>query len=70
MRRFDPGAAVALGAVDTVLGGVFLVFLVPFLLEGVVEEFGNVFRVDWLFRVAAFRGHQLWVGQRGGEESA
>ncbi len=40
---FDPGAAAAGGAVDTVFGGVFLVFPVPFSFEGIVEELINVF---------------------------
>lgn len=67
---FDPFAASALGAVESVLCGVFLVFLIPFHLEFKVEELVHVFERDVLGGVAAFRGHVLGIGDGKSEDAA
>ena len=66
---FDPGAAALGGAVEAVLGGVFLILSVPFSFEAVVEELFDVFEVDALF-CAAGGGHVLRVRCREGENAA
>ncbi len=57
--RFDPFAAATLGAVQPVLGGIFLVFLVPFHLELQVEEFVDMFEGDVFGGIAAPGRHVL-----------
>lgn len=66
MRRFDPFPTAPRRAVYAVLGGVFLVFAVPLLLEAVIEESFDVFEIYTLGR-AACRRHMLWVCSREGE---
>lgn len=66
---FDPFAAAPGGAVETVLGGVLLVFLVPFHLEFGVEELVDVFEGDVVCG-AAFGGHVLGVGEGECENTA
>lgn len=65
----DPLAAAALGAVDPVLRGVFLIFLVPCLLKLEVEEAVYVLEGD-VFGGAAFRRHVLGIRDRQGEDAA
>ena len=65
----DPLAAATSGAVYAVLGGVFLVFLVPFHLEAQIEELLDVFKGNVVVG-AAFWRHVLWVGDGEGEDSA
>ena len=63
MRGLDPFAATARRAVDAVLGGVFLIFAVPGLLELEVEETFDVLERD-VVGGAAFGRHVLRVGDR------
>lgn len=65
---FDPRAAVAGRAVDAVAGGVFLEFVVPGLLEGLVEELVDVFQRDVVAGAAAW-GHVRGVGDGHGEDA-
>lgn len=69
VRRFDPRAAVAGGAVDAVAGGILLEFVVPGFLEGLVEELVDMFEGD-VVRGAATRGHVRGVGDGHGEDSS
>ena len=66
---FNPRAAALCGAVDAVLGRVFLKFSVPFSFEAVVKELVDVFEADALF-CAASGGHVLRVRCREGEDAA
>jgi hypothetical protein len=65
---FDPFPAAAAGAVETVLGGVFLVFAVPFVFELVVEKLVDVAEGD-VFVCAAAGGHVGRVGDGHCEDS-
>ena len=66
--RLDPFAAALGGAINTIFGGVFLVFLVPFHFEAQVKEFFNMLQRDVLLS-AAFGWHMLRIGDRHGEDS-
>ena len=65
----DPLAAAACGAVDPVLRGVFLIFLVPGLLELEIEEAVYVLEGD-VVGGAAFGRHVLGVGDGQSEDAA
>ena len=67
--RLDPFATATSGAVETVLGGVFLVFLVPFHFELCVEELLNVFKGN-MVGCAAFRRHMGWICNGHGENAS
>lgn len=69
MGRLDPFAATARGAVDAVLGGVFLIFAVPGFLELEVEEVFDVLERDVVGGTALWR-HVLGVGDGQGEDTA
>ena len=65
---FDPGAAVARWAVETVAGSVLAELVVPLGLEGVGEQFVNMAERD-VFGGAAARGHVGRVGDGEGEDA-
>jgi len=65
----DPLATAAGGAVDPVLGGIFLVLLVPLHFETEIEKFVDVFQGD-VVGGAAFGWHVLRVGDGEGENAA
>lgn len=66
VRGLDPLATAFGGAVDAVVGGVFLVFLVPLHLELQVKELLDVLQGD-MVAGAASRRHVRRVGYRHGE---
>lgn len=61
VARLDPLTTATAGAVDAVLGGVFLVFGVPFHLEFEVKKLVNMLQGNMLGRVAAPGWHMLRV---------
>jgi hypothetical protein len=63
MRRLDPFTATLAWAIDAILGGKFLVLLIPELLEFDVEEPFNMSERDVVL-CAAFGRHMLRVGDR------
>jgi len=67
--RLDPLAAAAGGAVDAILGGVFLVLLIPLHFETEIEKFVDMFQGD-VVGGAAFGRHVLRVGDGEGEDAA
>ena len=67
--RLDPFATATSGAVDTVFGGVFLVFLVPFHFEFCVEELLNVFEGNVIGCAALWR-HMGWICNGHGENAS
>jgi hypothetical protein len=66
LRWLDPFAASFCWAVESVGRGILLIFLVPKLLEFVIEQTLDIFQGYVLSR-AAGRGHMLWVANGEGE---
>ncbi|KAL8711265.1 MAG: hypothetical protein Q9225_007143 [Loekoesia sp. 1 TL-2023] len=69
ISRFDPFAASTRRTIEAVLGGVFLVFLIPFHFEFGVEELVNVFEGDVVGGAASW-GHVLGIGEGKGEDAS
>ena len=60
VRRLDPFATASSRAIDAILGGIFLIFLIPFHLKFRIEKFLNV--LQWyMVLCAAFWRHVLRV---------
>lgn len=65
----DPLAAAAGGAIDAILGGVFLILLIPFHLKTEIEELIDMFQRN-VVGGAALRRHVLRIGDGEGEDTA